>query len=140
MSMTIMPETSISVATIRYGMPTTMPARGHAYDAQQEFAYSQLSKDPARDEWGAGSFGMRTTTKSNIYGYVNGNPVSFIDPLRHWRHWGQSDFSFQITLTPVATLSAGISGHKWSERSVDAVVSDKSMPIQIQASRIVFAI
>ena len=58
-----------------------MPARGHAYDAQQEFAYSQLSEDPARDEWGADSFGKHTTTKSNIYGYVNGNPVSSIDPL-----------------------------------------------------------
>lgn len=67
--------------TISYALPTTMPARGHAYDAQQEFAYSQLSEDPARDEWGADSFGKHTTTKSNIYGYVNGNPVSYSDPL-----------------------------------------------------------
>lgn len=82
MLMIMMPEITGPKPTISYAMPTTMPARGHAFDAQQEFAYSQLSEDPARDEWGADSLEKHTTTKSNIYSYVKGNPALYTDCLR----------------------------------------------------------
>lgn len=62
--------------TIRYAMPTTIPARGYASDAQPDLAHGQVSEDPASDEWGTDSLGKHTTvttTKSSIYSYVNGN-------------------------------------------------------------------
>lgn len=78
--MTLLPETSRSATTTGYGMPTTMRVRAYAYDAQQEFPYRHMVGEQIDDESDSVSAGGTTTANSNIYTYVNGNPVSNIDP------------------------------------------------------------
>lgn len=81
MSMTILPEKNGSAATIRYGMPTTVRLREYAYDAQRKFSCREMASELIGDESDSDSAGGTTTANSNIYGYVNGNPVGYYDYL-----------------------------------------------------------
>ena len=81
MSMTILPEKNGSVATIRYGMPTTVRLREYAYDAQREFSCREMASELTGDESDSDSAGGTTTANSNIYSYVEGNPISLSDPF-----------------------------------------------------------
>jgi hypothetical protein len=81
MSMTIIPQTSRSVATISYCVPTTMRVRRYASDAQRKFSCRHMVSEQIGDESDSDPAGGTTTTNPNIYGYVNGNPIRDTDFL-----------------------------------------------------------
>ncbi len=69
MGMTMMFETMESMATICGGMPTTMRPSDYRNDA------------PIGDRAASDLTDTTTTTRSNIYSYINGNPMNQYDYL-----------------------------------------------------------
>ncbi|MDA8439919.1 MAG: putative toxin, partial [Propionibacterium sp.] len=76
---------TLSTAPVGYTGQTTNPGTGTVHFFARDYA-------PALGQWlSADTYGGRTTVPSslNLLLYVNGDPISYIDPLGHWGwDWG----------------------------------------------------